>query len=221
MAYPMLAIVFGLLLWIQIDFVVYGTAELWRGLLLLNIALLAMGPLLLVRAVFRFGSALPASLGSVGLTALAVGYTSLFAFLPLLLAVPRYGTVLLWAVLLGVWAGDSAAYFAGRAWGRNGLTPLSPGKTRTGTFWGAVAAFVAAFFVTSGSLHLFDRAALGIIIAVVAPLGDLAQSFWKRELKVKDLGNLLPGHGGILDRCDSLIFAAFAAFVYTVWRILP
>ena len=128
---------------------------------------------------------------------------------------PELGPALLWLTLLAVWSGDTVAYFAGRKFGKEKLTPLSPGKT-----WeGAVAGLVATICVSVPVARLLDieprhGLALGVLIALAAPLGDLAESFWKRELGVKDLGGCLPGHGGVLDRCDSLLFAVFAVYLY-------
>lgn len=216
MAYPLLALVFVALLWATR----LPNIHAKRELMLMAAAPFAIPFALMVRAVFQFGSGRPASLVSVALTAAAVFYVGLFAFLPLVRLLP-HGESLMWTLLLGVWAGDTAAFFAGRAWGKKKLTPLSPGKTSTGVFWGFVATLTTCFFLGWDWFSPLDRIALGVLIGCAAPLGDLAESFWKRELNVKDLGSLLPGHGGILDRCDSLLFAGFAVYLYALIRLVP
>ncbi|MDQ3813251.1 MAG: phosphatidate cytidylyltransferase [Armatimonadota bacterium] len=173
----------------------------------------------LIWAVLHYPLRRRISLLSVALTVLATLYVSLFLALVFVRSHPA-GHALMWLTLLGVWAGDIAAYYTGRAVGRQKLTPLSPGKTREGVQASIVATIITCTIVAVvGNLGWTHGILLGIIIGILAPLGDLAESFWKRELGVKDLGRLLPGHGGVLDRCDSLLFAAFATYVYTLWRL--
>jgi phosphatidate cytidylyltransferase len=135
------------------------------------------------------------------------------------------GPALLLSVLALVWIADSAAYFAGRAWGKRKLAPMiSPGKTLAGLAGGLVAAaLLGAGLGWSGLLAGQDMLAMAVIyvvIAVVSVAGDLAESAIKRQAGVKDSGQLLPGHGGVLDRIDSLTAAApvFAAVVWLLER---
>jgi phosphatidate cytidylyltransferase len=129
-----------------------------------------------------------------------------------------------WVVLLVVfstWACDTAAFFTGRAFGRHRLAPaLSPGKTVEGAIGGWLGA-VAMALLLGGVLGLEARtgAALGVLIGVLAQVGDLCESALKRELGVKDFGGLLPGHGGVLDRFDSLLLTApVVYYVLALWR---
>lgn len=175
---------------------------------------------LLVVGVLCFGERGKVSLASIALTQLAVFYVGLFSFLLLLRFFPVGNGALLWIVLLGVWTSDSAAFFAGRAFGKNLLTPLSPGKTREG-FIAGVLATIAICCGLALAFHFSIRhgLAIGVLVALAAPLGDLVESFWKRELDIKDMGAILPGHGGVLDRCDSILLASFAVYLYAFWQL--
>lgn len=218
--YPLQLFVFFALLnagalWSHRDPIADPIALLGPGLALCGVPLF-----LLIWAVLRYSSQ-PVGLVSIALTTLAVFYTSFFVFLPLTAQLPGRGAWMIWLLLLGVWTGDTAAYYAGRTFGRTKLTPLSPGKTREGVAAGFVATIAVCMLLSwRAGWELSHGAVLGAIIGIMAPLGDLAESLWKRELGVKDLGSLLPGHGGVLDRCDSLLFAAPAVYIYDVWRHL-
>lgn len=112
--------------------------------------------------------------------------------------------------LLIVWLADSGAYFAGRAWGVRKLAPLvSPGKTWAGMWGGLVAcAILAAVIATLMQLPLLPLLVVTLIIGVFSVVGDLTESLCKRFAGLKDSGSLIPGHGGVLDRFDSLLAAA-------------
>lgn len=106
-----------------------------------------------------------------------------------------------------IWASDIGAYFAGRALGKNKLWPsISPNKTIEGAFGGVVFSLIVAavFALLAPDLITLPKALLiGLIAAVAGQFGDLIQSAYKRVRDIKDTGTLLPGHGGVLDRCDS------------------
>jgi phosphatidate cytidylyltransferase len=136
-------------------------------------------------------------------------------FVLLVRALPAHGRLAAFTIVLAVWAGDTLAYAGGRLLGRHRMAPnTSPGKTWEGFAFGTIAtvfvAFVAlykAHFLTIG-----QSLALGGVIAVAAPVGDLFESMLKRDAGVKDAGALLGGHGGLLDRLDAVLFAAPAAY---------
>ena len=130
----------------------------------------------------------------------------------------------LFFALFTVWITDSGAYFVGRAIGRHKLAPaISPGKTWEGAVGGAVAGFAAVAALATildldpGAGHVV---ALGLLVPLAAQVGDLAESALKRGLGVKDSSRLVPGHGGIADRLDSLLFAAPVVYYYLQWIIL-
>ena len=134
---------------------------------------------------------------------------------------PDYGRIAVFAVLIAVFADDTAAYLVGRLVGRHKLAPsLSPGKTWEGFVAGTFAAVAASFFTLYDDRHEFlsmwQAVVLGLAIALAGAAGDLFESALKRDLQVKDSGRLLGGHGGMLDRIDSLLFAAVAAFYVVI-----
>jgi phosphatidate cytidylyltransferase len=136
-------------------------------------------------------------------------------FLLLLRELPDHGRLAAVTVLLAVWAGDTFAYLGGRLLGRHKMAPdTSPGKTWEGFVVGSAATIFVAFVALYHQhfLTIGQSVALGVVLAVVAPLGDLFESLLKRDMEVKDTGTLLGGHGGMLDRIDALLFAAPAAY---------
>ena len=126
--------------------------------------------------------------------------------------------------VLAVWITDTGAYFVGRSIGRHKLAPaISPGKTVEGAIGSALAGFAAVFALDAAlglELALVHRIALGLLLPPVVLFGDLAESALKRSLSVKDSGFLVPGHGGVLDRLDSLLFAAPSVYWYVQWIVL-
>jgi phosphatidate cytidylyltransferase len=156
------------------------------------------------------------SIVSVGATVLGAGWIGLgIAHMLLIRDIPEYGRLAAFTVLLAVFANDTAAFFAGRLFGRHKLAPaVSPGKT-----WeGFVAGSAACVFVTFVALYDTDYVTgwrslvLGGVIALAGAIGDLFESGVKRDMRVKDAGRLLAGHGGVLDRLDSVLFSAVAAY---------
>lgn len=127
--------------------------------------------------------------------------------------------------LFATFASDTAAFFTGRAVGKHKLAPdISPGKTREGAVAGGVGAIIASlFFTLQTPFHLpitwWEAIMLGLLVSLFGQLGDLAESLFKRNMGVKDSGNALAGHGGFLDRVDSLVFAGVVVYYYAVWLI--
>jgi phosphatidate cytidylyltransferase len=124
------------------------------------------------------------------------------------------------SALVITWANDTCAYFAGRLLGRHKLHPaVSPNKTWEGFAGGAVGSVAGMFiarWVAFPALTATDCVVLGLLGAVLGPLGDLCESLLKRAHGVKDSGTLIPGHGGLLDRVDALLFNAPAVYLYVV-----
>jgi phosphatidate cytidylyltransferase len=127
-------------------------------------------------------------------------------------------------LLAVVWVGDSAAYYVGRRWGKKKLAPVvSPKKTWAGmvgqVLGGALVCVVMALLTRSSGTALLLAAPLGAALSVIAAVGDLVESSFKRSAAVKDSGGLLPGHGGLLDRLDSLLYASPALLL--IATLLP
>jgi phosphatidate cytidylyltransferase len=137
------------------------------------------------------------------------------AHLLLLRAIPFNGRLAIFTVLLAIFAGDIAAFFAGRLLGRHRMAPaISPGKTWEGFVAGTAATVFVAFVALykQDYVSIGDSLILGAVIAVAGPVGDLFESALKRDMQVKDSGRILGGHGGVLDRLDAPLFAAVASY---------
>lgn len=118
------------------------------------------------------------------------------------------------AVLVGIWLADSGAYVFGKLIGRHKMAPrLSPNKTLEGYFGGVILGTVATVLLAAlFDLELLTALVIGLAISILSPLGDLGISMLKRSVGVKDSGNFLPGHGGALDRTDSLLWGVVLAY---------
>ena len=129
--------------------------------------------------------------------------------------------------MLTTFANDTGAFFIGRARGKHKLAPtISPGKTREGAIGGLTSAILAAIIValvlnliSPFTFKYWQIVLLGFLVSLFAQLGDLVESLLKRNTGVKESGNLLPGHGGILDRFDSLIFVGAVVYYYVIWVV--
>lgn len=157
---------------------------------------------------------------NIGATLVGVCWVGLFgAYAALLLAAPN-GIALLLAAVIPTVGYDVGAFFVGRSAGSRPLSPASPNKTIEGLAGGMLLAVVAGVLLGVVGPEPFDGFSHGVLIglvaAVAAPLGDLSQSLIKRDLRIKDMGTLLPGHGGVLDRFDSLLFVLPAIWYLSV-----
>lgn len=135
------------------------------------------------------------------------------------------GRLYIWLIFLGAWLTDIFAYLTGRTFGRHKLCPLiSPKKTIEGAVGGVLGA-VITYFVFGKIVQAFYNCnvdyvllcILAIVVSIMSQLGDLAASAIKRQYSIKDYGSIMPGHGGLMDRCDSVLFAAPTVYVFLLY----
>lgn len=138
-----------------------------------------------------------------------------------------FGNILVWLVFLGAFMTDSCAFFAGKLFGKHKLCPnISPKKTIEGAVGGVIGcglgfllfAFIINTFISAyiggAEMSYLLMFILGVIASFVAQIGDLTASLIKRQFGIKDFGKMFPGHGGMLDRCDSIIMVAPVVFIF-------
>lgn len=162
------------------------------------------------------------SVADVGLVIFSLVYIPYFLTNILYIHEMEQGKFLIWLVFIGAFLTDSCAYFVGIFLGKNKLCPeISPKKTIEGAVGGVLGCMI--FYVLYGLLmkhafevdvNFFRLGILGLIAAVISEMGDLVASIIKRHYGIKDYGTLFPGHGGILDRCDSVILVSPVIYIY-------
>lgn len=169
--------------------------------------------------VYGLGGVRQSATTSFAVTVLGVAWVGAgIGALLLIREIPEFGFWAVMAVLFTVFAADTGAFFVGRAFGRHRMAPaISPRKSWEGFVGGLVFAVLAAFLVLYRDRDEFltipQSLLLGLVVALAAVLGDLFESAVKRDLDVKDSGRVLGGHGGMLDRLDSLLWAGPAAYL--------
>jgi phosphatidate cytidylyltransferase len=185
--------------WFYSPFAVFGAV--CAGVLFTALLGLLSGP--------RPGVTVRMAVTVLGLLYLGLGFSAI-----LLMRRLDVGTAAVLTVVFGTWAGDTMAYFTGRFFGSTPMAPkLSPKKTWEGFAGGAISTVLLVVFIGLYTpLGPSDSLILGATIAVAGPLGDLFESLVKRDVQIKDSGRGIPGHGGVLDRFDALIWASVAAY---------
>ena len=144
-------------------------------------------------------------------------------FIPLIY-MSEHGKLLIWYLAISAWGTDTFAYLVGIKFGKHKLTPLSPKKSIEGSIGGIVGSTLIAIIYTyfinkicNAGISYLAITGIGVALSVLAQIGDLAASSIKRYVDIKDFGKIIPGHGGMLDRIDSILFIApFAYFLLTM-----
>lgn len=159
--------------------------------------------------------------GDIAITSFGIFYVIGFiAFIPLIYALEN-GKILIWYIAFAAWGTDTFAYLIGCKFGKHKLTPVSPKKSVEGSIAGIIGNVIFSLIYTYcinkiGDMEISYLAitCISIVLSILAQLGDLAASSIKRYVGIKDFGDLIPGHGGMLDRIDSILFIApFAYFL--------
>ena len=153
--------------------------------------------------------------------------TFLLSHIYLVREIPNYGMWIVWLIFIAAWGSDTFEYFTGISIGKHKIAPvLSPKKTLEGSIGGIIGAILLSVIYGVITVKLNDKssnlifyfALVGGIGSILSQIGDLAASAIKRNVEIKDFGKLIPGHGGILDRIDSILFTA--PFVYIVLSLV-
>ncbi|WFP60871.1 MULTISPECIES: phosphatidate cytidylyltransferase [unclassified Mesorhizobium] len=193
-----------------------------EALILVFVGVLIAGPpalwlLTLVAALTAIAAAAARLRGAAQWEASGLAYASLSGFsLAYLRDDNHSGLIAILFLFAVVWATDIAAYFVGRAVGGPKLAPsISPGKTQSGALGGAVGGVVAGLLmaIATGAGNLIMLGLVALALSIVSQVGDLFESWVKRRHGCKDSSNLIPGHGGVMDRVDGLVAAAFALYL--------
>lgn len=179
--------------------------------------------LLLIVPIFNFKY----SFIDVALTIFGFLYVGiLFSFIPLI-NTKNYGNYLIWLIFIGSWGADTLAYYSGKYLGKKKLCPeVSPNKTIAGSIGGSIGSIIGClifgiiFKDKMIDISIIHFILIGALTGIMGQFGDLVASSIKRYVNIKDYSNLIPGHGGILDRFDSILFNSVAVFYYITFILL-
>ena len=189
-----------------------------------KILIYKMGISILAVSIFAYMviAKLGRNIRDIAVTVMSLIYIpTLFSFIKRVLMLEN-GRILIWYVILGAFASDTFAYFIGSRFGKNKLCPtISPKKTVEGSIGGICGVVISYVILTIVGNEYFDFnmnivywILIAIVSSMVGQMGDLTESAIKRYCGIKDSGNIIPGHGGILDRFDSLIFVAPIVYIF-------
>ncbi len=202
---------------------VSGALVMGAGYYRTESAMLAIMALSLI-ATFLWYMTVPAQhrrnlVSNIAITFFGVAYIPMLAAYALAVLKLRDGEALTLSIIGLTFVYDTAAFGVGYFWGSRPLAPtISPKKSWEGAIGATLVVIAVAVGVVGSSVGQLDTigrsVGLAVVVALFAPLGDLAESLLKRDLEIKDMGGILPGHGGVMDRIDSVLFVAPAAFIY-------
>lgn len=211
------------ILLICFEYISFGTLKLFQNMLSLEFLSMVIFLMLVALLLCIVFSHQKYNIADVAVTFFGVFYiTFLFSFIVLIRNLEN-GFFLLWLVFIGAFSTDTFAYFSGRFFGKRKLMPeISPKKTVEGAVGGMLGCTVitvlyGAYLMSSGNvsdISLYHYIVLGVLCGTISQFGDWTASAIKRFVKVKDFGNIMPGHGGALDRLDSILFTAPVIYFY-------
>lgn len=194
-------------------FLINGTADFKNIFLLLIFAIFLMLSIPVFNEKYNFID--------VAITILGFVYVSVFFSFIVLISGKQNGSYLVWTIFISAWSCDTTAYYVGRYLGKNKLCPrVSPKKTIEGAIGGLLGStiFCGIYGLVISKLGInipiFNFFLIGLFCGIFSQIGDLVASSIKRYIGVKDYSNLIPGHGGILDRFDSILFASPVVYYY-------
>lgn len=164
------------------------------------------------------------SFADIAITGFGIIYIIGFIMFIPLIYMSEHGKLLIWYLAISAWGTDTFAYLVGIKFGKHKLTPISPKKSIEGSIGGIVGSTLIAIIYTyfinkicNAGISYLEITGIGVALSVLAQIGDLAASSIKRYVDIKDFGKIIPGHGGMLDRIDSILFIApFAYFLLTM-----
>ena len=207
------------LLYIAFSGMLPDTEEVVSLLNALAIGLFALMVFLFCLLIFSNGKF---TVADISVTLLGIIYVVfLFSFLPLTRNLWN-GYLYIWLIFIGAWATDTFAYFIGISIGRTKILPrVSPNKSLEGCIGGVLGSILAMlvfglYFFNVLNVPLYHFAILGVLCGVISQIGDWAASAVKRAMSIKDYGKIMPGHGGVLDRLDSVMFVAPVVYFYII-----
>ncbi|HEX2944573.1 MAG TPA: phosphatidate cytidylyltransferase [Clostridia bacterium] len=198
---------------------IIGMSTLTGGNMLMIAAMLAFAMLVLLFCLMMFSNG-RYSLADVAMTLLGITY---IPFLFYFVTITRYtslGYLYIWLIFIGAWATDTFAYFTGVTIGKTKILPkISPKKSLEGCIGGVLGCMLAMllfglYFKDVLKIPLLHFVILGLLCGVISQIGDWSASAVKRAAGIKDYGNIMPGHGGVLDRLDSILFVAPVVYFY-------
>jgi phosphatidate cytidylyltransferase len=210
-------------LWLGIIIILFLIINQYKHYVDIFTFILAASLLLLITELFRNKES---AIVNLGITFSGIFYIGIFSasllaireFYPNINDLYSRGGYLVISMLSGIWIGDSAAYYGGTALGKHKLFPrVSPKKSWEGAIFGfcfSIGAMILARILILDFLSWQSVIVIGIIIGTIGQLGDLIESLLKRDAGVKDSSEIIPGHGGMFDRFDSLLFTAPAVWIY-------